>query len=53
MSRLPTTRFVKLYFRDQDKVMRAIPDLRGMLVDDVLAKVYTFPDFDTIWEVEE
>ena len=53
MSRLPTIRFVKLYFRDENKVMRAIPHLRGMLVDDVLAKVYTFHTGDTIWEVEE
>jgi len=35
------SRMVKLYFRDQDKVMRAIPNLEGLVRNDVLRKVYT------------
>jgi len=34
------SRFVKLYFRDQDKVMRAIPNLEGLVRGDELRKVY-------------
>jgi len=35
------TRFVKLYFRNQKKVMQSIPDLEGLVYRDVLVKVYT------------
>jgi hypothetical protein len=41
MKQKQRTRFVKLYFRDQNKVMRAIPNIEGMVTDDVLLKVYT------------
>jgi len=47
------TRFVKLYFRDQNKVMRAIPNLEGLVYKDSLVKVYTFPDSKLIYEVKE
>jgi len=49
-----TTRFVKLYFRDQKKIMRAIPDITGMVSNDSLVKVYTHGKYGTldtvIWE---
>lgn len=35
------SRMVKLYFRDQDKVMRSIPYLEGLVRGDELRKVYT------------
>jgi len=35
------TRFVKLYFRNQKKVMQSIPNLEGLVYRDVLVKVYT------------
>jgi len=34
------SRFVKLYFRDQNKIMRAIPNLEGLVRGDELRKVY-------------
>ena len=34
-------RTVTLYFRDQSKVMRAIPNVKGVVWKDTLAKVYT------------
>jgi len=56
MSRLPSVRFVKLYFRDEKKIMRSIPEFQAMLVDDVLAKVYTHDErglmMKLIYEVE-
>jgi len=36
------SRIVKLYFRDQNKVMRAIPHLEALVRNDELRKVYTF-----------
>jgi len=52
-----TTRFVKLYFRDQKKIMRAIPDLTGVVSNDSLVKVYTHGVYgtldETIWELKE
>jgi hypothetical protein len=32
---------VKLYFRDQNKIMRSIPYLEGLVRGDELRKVYT------------
>ena len=49
-------RWVKLYFRDQNKIMRAIPNLEALVVDDVLAKMYTLGAHGyrkLIYEVEE
>jgi len=36
-----SSRMVKLYFRDQNKVMRAIPHLEALVRNDELRKVYT------------
>jgi len=51
------TRFVKLYFRDQKKIMRAIPDIEGVVFDDSLVKVYTLGASGlmnkVIWELKE
>jgi hypothetical protein len=41
MRRGSSTRWVKLYFRHQDKVMRAIPNIEALVLNEVLAKVYT------------
>tara|TARA_R110000823_G_scaffold245364_2_gene369430 strand:+ start:1215 stop:1397 length:183 start_codon:yes stop_codon:yes gene_type:complete len=38
------SRFVKLYFRDQNKIMRAIPNIQGLVRDDNLRKMYTFTE---------
>jgi len=35
------SRIVKLYFRDSNKVMRAIPHLQVLVRDDKVVKVYT------------
>jgi len=51
------TRFVKLYFRDQKKIMRSIPNLTALVSDDSLVKVYTLDDHGmmnkVIWELKE
>jgi hypothetical protein len=48
-----TARWVKLYFRDQKKIMRAIPNLEGLVVNDVLAKMYTLSPRVLIYQVED
>lgn len=53
MKNKKTTRWVKIYFRDQDKVMRAIPNLEALVSKDVLLKVYTLLPRVKIYEVEE
>ena len=50
---MKTTRWVKVYFRDQDKVMRAIPNLEALVSKDVLVKVYTLLPRVLIHEVKE
>jgi len=50
------TRIVKLYFRDSNKVMRAIPYLQVLVRDDKVVKVYTLQPGQygkTIHEVKE
>jgi len=41
MRKKENSRTVTLYFRDQSKVMRAIPNVKGVVWKDTLAKVYT------------
>jgi len=57
MRRGHSTRLVKLYFRGQDKVMRSIPNLEALIIQDVLRKVYTLNLEDggrtLIYEVKE
>jgi len=51
-----TARWVKLYFRDQKKIMRSIPNLEGLVVNDVLAKMYTLGEHGMrklVWELKE
>jgi len=38
------SRMVKLYFRDQDKIMRSIPNLVALVRNDELRKVYTLKE---------
>jgi len=51
------TRFVKLYFRDQKKIMRSIPNLTALVSDNSLVKMYTLDDHGlmnkVIWELKE
>jgi len=51
------TRFVKLYFRDQKKIMRSIPNLTALVSDDSLVKMYTLDEHGmmnkVIWELKE
>ena len=53
MRRGSPTRWVKIYFRNKDKVMRAIPNLEALVVDDVLVKVYTLSPRALIYEVKD
>jgi len=41
MKQKRSDRFVKLYFRNQKKVMQSIPEIMGLVSNDVLVKVYT------------
>ena len=36
-------RSVSVYFRDENKVMRRIPDVKALVIDGVATKVYTLP----------
>jgi len=51
------TRFVKIYFRDQKKIMRAIPNITALISGNSLAKMYTLDDQglmnEVIWELKE
>jgi len=53
MKNKQTTRWVKIYFRDQDKVMRSIPNLEALVSKDVLRKVYTLSPRVLIYQVKE
>ena len=49
------TRFVKLYFRNQDKVMVSIPNILGLVSDNVLVSIFRDQEFigmDKIYEVD-